>query len=129
MTGHLFDTQVLLWYLSGDARLPQSVRDIVADTRLRRCVSLSSLWEIAVKERIGKLDPGTLEQVLNRFDEGFEHLAVSERHVRRYVNMQLGGSVHRDPFDLILIAQAMEEELVLVTFDAEIRKMPVSVLP
>lgn len=118
----LLDTHALLWWLSGDDALSAAARTAIADEENGIFVSAASIWEIASKHRIGKL-PGIaaiiadLDRVIA--DQGFIGLPINLRHG------QVAGSLpgpQRDPFDRMLIAQAMLENLVLVSneqpFDA-----------
>jgi PIN domain nuclease of toxin-antitoxin system len=118
----LLDTHALLWWLAGDEQLSPSARTAIADQDNDVFVSAASAWEIATKHRIGKLPAvavivADLDRVL--LDQSFIGLPISIRHG------QAGGALpgpHRDPFDRMLIAQAMLEELPLVSnevvFDA-----------
>ena len=111
----LLDTHALLWWLDDHPRLSVPARAAIADGARRVLVSAASLWEIATKHRLGKLgeaeaflsDPAAVLQA-----EGFEPLAVTWPHAL------LAGQLdtpHRDPFDRMLAAQAMLDELVLVS--------------
>jgi PIN domain nuclease of toxin-antitoxin system len=111
----LLDTHAYLWWLGGDAALPERVRSLIGDLETVVLVSAASAWEIATKHRVGKL-PGAalivsdIEASVRR--QGFEPLAVTMRHGQR------AGSLpghHRDPFDRMLIAQAILENCVMVS--------------
>jgi PIN domain nuclease of toxin-antitoxin system len=111
----LLDTHAYLWWLGGDVSLPQRIRAMIGDLETPVLVSAASAWEIATKHRLGKL-PGAaaivsdIEASVRR--QGFEPLSVTMRHGQR------AGSLpghHRDPFDRMLIAQAMLEDCVLVS--------------
>jgi PIN domain nuclease of toxin-antitoxin system len=111
----LLDTHAFLWWLGGDAGLSLRARDAVADAANEIFVSAASTWEIATKHRIGKL-PGVAAIVADLdgaiSDQGFHGLPISVRHG------QIAGALpgdHRDPFDRMLIAQAMQETLALVS--------------
>jgi PIN domain nuclease of toxin-antitoxin system len=118
----LLDTHALLWWLSGDAALAVAARTAIADDSNDILVSAASIWEFATKHRIGKLSGiGAVVADLERAvaDQGFVGLPIDLRHG------QAAGALpgaHRDPFDRMLIAQAMLENLVLVSneqaFDA-----------
>jgi PIN domain nuclease of toxin-antitoxin system len=118
----LLDTRAFLWWLAGDDALSATAKAAMADEGNDIFVSAASTWEITTKHRIGKL-PGVAAIVadLDRtiVDQGFVGLPISLRHGQ--VAGALPGS-HRDPFDRMLIAQAMLENLVLVSnerpFDA-----------
>ncbi len=118
----LLDTHAFLWWLAGDDSLSAAARTAIADEGNGIFISAASAWEITVKHRIGKL-PGVAAIVADIVgtvvDQGFTGLPISLRHG------QVAGALpgpHRDPFDRMLIAQAMLENLVLVSneenFDA-----------
>ena len=118
----LLDTHAFLWWLSGDDQLSAAARSAIADEGNGIFISAASAWEITTKHRIGKL-PGVAAIVADLegaiVDQGFIGLPISLRHGQ--VAGALPGT-HRDPFDRMLIAQAMLENLVLVSneqpFDA-----------
>jgi PIN domain nuclease of toxin-antitoxin system len=111
----LLDTHALLWWMAGDDVLSAPARAAIADSANAVFVSAASAWEIATKSRLGKL-PGVtafiadIEQHLAR--QAFTDLPISLRHGR--VAGTLPGP-HRDPFDRMLIAQALLEDLVLIS--------------
>jgi PIN domain nuclease of toxin-antitoxin system len=118
----LLDTHAFLWWLAGDEALSDAARTAIADEANNVYISAASVWEIGTKHRLGKL-PGVRAIAANLVDaiagQGFTGLPISVRHG------QIAGSLpgpHRDPFDRMLIAQAMIENLVLVSneqsFDA-----------
>jgi PIN domain nuclease of toxin-antitoxin system len=113
----LLDTHALIWWLAGDARLPGQARDTIDDHRPRVFVSAASAWEIATKVRLGKL-PGAAAIVTDIpsviLAEGFKPLAVTVEHGQRAGG--LPGPL-QDPFDRMLIAQAMLENLHLVSIE------------
>jgi PIN domain nuclease of toxin-antitoxin system len=111
----LLDTHALIWWLMGDARLSRVARDAIADEGNEVFVSAASAWEISTKHRIGKL-PGAGPLVVDFASEvrnqSFSPLSISLAHG------QVAGSLalaHRDPFDRMLIAQAREEKMALVS--------------
>jgi PIN domain nuclease of toxin-antitoxin system len=118
----LLDTHALLWWLSGDKALPASAQAAIANEGNEVFVSAASAWEMATKHRLGKLpgiDPIADDLEAAIAHQGFQALPINLRHG------QVAGALpgpHRDPFDRMLIAQAMLENLVLVSnevsFDA-----------
>lgn len=111
----LLDTHALLWWLSDDARLTNSAREIIAEGRNVLFVSAASGWEIATKVRLGKL-PSAADLVADfpgRIDrEGFQILAITGEHA---VRAGLLAGAHKDPFDRMLIAQAQAENMPIVS--------------
>jgi PIN domain nuclease of toxin-antitoxin system len=113
----LLDTHALIWWLAGDARLPARARDAIDDHRDGVFVSAASAWEIATKVRIGKLSGAAaivadIPRVLLK--EGFQPLSLTIEHGQRAGG--LPGPL-RDPFDRMLIAQSMLENLHLVSIE------------
>jgi PIN domain nuclease of toxin-antitoxin system len=120
---YLLDTHVLLWLLGAPDRVPEALRTELADRDNELVVSAASAIEISTKVRLGKLDAATLPATLTRriADLGAITLPVTVEHGL------LAGTLrwdHRDPFDRLLVAQAMLEELVLVTVDRAITGLP-----
>ncbi len=121
----LLDTHTLLWYLAGDHGLSARARGVIDDPASTMFVSIASLWEIAIKYANGKLDLGL------SFDEfirdqlsstAFEVLAVETAHLVTLASLPLH---HRDPFDRILIAQAISDDLAIVGTDSAFDSYPI----
>lgn len=111
----LLDTHAFLWWLAGDAALSPTAKKAIASENNTIFVSAASAWEIATKHRLGKLRhaaPVAVDISAAIADQSFVSLPISVRHG------QAAGALpgrHRDPFDRMLIAQAMIENLALVT--------------
>ena len=124
----LLDTHVFLWTIAAPDRLPPKVRAAVEDDENEVFVSAASVWECVIKSRLGKLDlpddPGVYLP-RQRSRHGFESLAITERDVLRVGTLPF---IHKDPFDRVLVAQATEHRLQLVTADPLISRYPVSFL-
>lgn len=113
----LLDTHALLWWLADDPALPALARKNIASRAHTIFVSAASAWEIATKHRIGRLPQGAelaaeFESII--VSESFESLAITSLHG---VRAGLLPGPHRDPFDRMLIAQALAEGLTLVSND------------
>jgi len=124
----LLDTHVLLWWLDDSPRLGARARAAIADPDNTVWVSAATAWEIAIKTGLGRLELGEPpEDVLPREIErgGFRPLAISVEHALAVRALPLH---HRDPFDRMLVAQAMLEDLTLVTRDENIAKYEVATL-
>ncbi len=114
----LLDTQAFLWMLSGAADFSSKARKLVADPDNELFLSLASVWEIAIKSSIGKLkiaEPIATFIPAQMQANGIEQLDISFRHVARVAVLPFH---HRDPFDRLLVCQAVEEGLVLLSADA-----------
>lgn len=121
---YLLDSHVLLWWLEDSPILSRTLRETLAAPRTRVLVSAVSVWEIGIKQALGKLKaPESVVDTLQ--DEGFEELAITARHAEAAARLP---SLHRDPFDRMLVAQARVDGLVLVTHDEAIQAYDVNTL-
>ena len=109
----LLDTHVLLWAIAAPQNLPPSVRRELHAVEVY--VSAASIWEIAIKHSLGKIqaDPHAVLAAVE--PAGFKHLAISARHAAAIDRLP---ALHRDPFDRLLVAQALAEPMRLITNDA-----------
>jgi PIN domain nuclease of toxin-antitoxin system len=113
----LLDTHALLWWFTDDARLSVGARQAIADSDTVVHVSAASAWEIATKQRIGKLEgvPDAVSRYAELIEaDGFRHLPISHLHALRAGSWDVA---HRDPFDRILAAQSALERMPLVSRD------------
>lgn len=108
----LVDTQALLWWFSDNARLgPEARRSMLGGEPI---VSAVSLWEVAIKVGLGKLEADVTEMCRDVTAQLFERLALVDRHMTTYQTLPLH---HRDPFDRMLVAQSLSEDVPLLTAD------------
>lgn len=118
----LLDTHVLLWWVAGEPLDPKAGEQI-ADPANLVCVSAASVWEISIKQALGKLHlAGDIDAILA---EDFEPVPIT------FDDARLAGSLpehHRDPFDRMLVAQAQARELVLVSRDSALEPYEVPIL-
>lgn len=120
----LLDTHVLLWWLDDAKQLGVQARACVADPENLVFVSAASVWEIRIKAALGKLSlPKSFHAVLA--NQHFERLPITWEHANAVADLP---QHHRDPFDRMLIAQAMTESLVLVTHDQIVKQYAVETL-
>lgn len=121
----LLDTHVLLWYLEGHANLSVTQRQLIEDRRNQVAVSAVSLWEMTIKVSIGKLalmdDLATIEETL--LQQGIHVLPIQTAHLQCLLSLPFH---HRDPFDRLIIARALTEEMTLVSDDAAFSAYPVA---
>lgn len=124
----LLDTQIFLWYLDQTIRIPSVAREAIEAADNAVLVSAVVIWEIAIKTSAGRLEIPTADlRRLPRLIEatGFDELPVLAKHAAGVSALPWH---HRDPFDRLMIAQAREESLTLVTVDQAIRAYDVAVL-
>lgn len=119
----LLDTHIVLWWLADDPALPDEVKDRLdhePDVR----VSAATIWEIAIKQALGKIvAPADLPERVR--DSGFRELPIGFAHAMTAGRLP---PIHRDPFDRMLVAQARGEGLTLVTRDNHCQQYDVAVL-
>lgn len=123
----LLDTHIFLWYITGDDRLSSKFRAAI-ETSETVYLSVVSLWEAIVKFQLGKLSlPAPPQSWLpaQRERHGIESLTLVEAAVSRLPGLPMH---HRDPFDRILVCQAIEHDLQMVTVDPIVAKYPASIL-
>ncbi|HTV78419.1 MAG TPA: type II toxin-antitoxin system VapC family toxin [Steroidobacteraceae bacterium] len=125
----LLDTHVLLWAAGRPEQLSRTARLTLDDPRNELLFSAASLWEVAIKRSLGRadfrVDPGPLRRGL--LDNGYVELPITGEHAVAVARLP---ALHKDPFDRLLIAQAIAEDLMLLTadpllmqYDAPIRKI------
>lgn len=120
----LIDAQPLIWHRSGDPRLPEKVRAALVERGNDLFIGEGTFWEMAIKTSLKKLELlGGVESLRSEWiDSGAaQALPVEWRHTRRVVDLPF---LHRDPFDRLLIAQALTEKLTIITGDPQIAAYP-----
>ena len=119
----LIDTHLLLWAAAEPEKLSAAAWDLIAAPENDLLYSVASLWEVAIKTSLGRpafqVDVGALRRGLG--EAGYEELPILGRHV-----VAVGGlpALHKDPFDRVLVAQALTEGITLVTADAMVAAYP-----
>ena len=118
---YLIDTHILLWYITGDIRIKPDTRDKIESNNNLVFVSNASLWEIAIKQSIGKLNLNVSLSELFDFlrKKGFE---ILEYDIRDLETLQTLPFHHQDPFDRIIIAQVKTKFLEIITNDTMVMK-------
>jgi PIN domain nuclease of toxin-antitoxin system len=115
----LLDTHALLWWLAGDERLSLKARRTIADRRNDILVSAASAWEVATKHRLGKLPgagPLAVDFAREVRRQGFTGMEITMEQAQAAGELPGG---HRDPFDRMLVAQAREQRLAIVSNETE----------
>jgi PIN domain nuclease of toxin-antitoxin system len=124
----LLDSHALLWWLDDDRRLSRRARQTIADAETVIFVSVASVWEIAIKRALGKLtDPsGAIPRLPSILaDRGMGTLAIEAVHA---IDAAALPSLHRDPFDRMIVAQSRIEGFPVVTNDSAIRAYGVATI-
>lgn len=121
----LLDTHTLLWWLADDPQLGRRARELIEDPVNDILISVASLWEMAVKLRVGKLHADLAAVMEEAKREGFVVLGITPAHLMALATLPMH---HRDPFDHLLIAQAITENAVFLSEDNNASKYPVRTL-
>ena len=125
----LLDTHVFLWYITADPKLPAKFRAASQDPANEVYLSVASIWEAVIKHHLGKLPlPGPPAGYLPRQRDAHRiaSLPIDEGAMPHLAGLP---ALHRDPFDRLLVAQALQYEMVLATVDPDIAAYPVPLLP
>lgn len=119
----LLDTHLLLWAAQGIEHLPLDAQTLMSDPENELFFSVASLWEIVIKSGLGredfKVDPRVLRRSL--LDNGYHELPILSEHV---VAVGTLPTIHKDPFDRLLVAQATADGILLLTADMQVAKYP-----
>jgi len=121
---YLVDTHVLLWFFNGEEQLSQTAKQILSDKKHQKYVSIASVWELAIKIALNKLKfPNKAKGFVKAITENkFELYDIKPEHIFQLERLE---NHHKDPFDRILTATAISEEMKFITSDENIRLYPV----
>ena len=127
MNDYLLDTHVAIWFLTGDTLLSQTADQIISEDVNRIYVSVISAWELAIKISIGKLRfPGNAAGFIQAVqDNDITILPIMPSHLAVYESLPM---IHRDPFDRLLIATAIDEQISLISADKNIAQYDVPLI-
>jgi len=122
----LLDTQLLVWAMGSPQRLPAGLAPMLEDPAQVPVFSVASLWELVIKQALGRPDFSVQPALLRRtlLDEGWQELPIEAHHALAVAALP---PLHRDPFDRLLLAQASAEGLLLITADQQLAAYPVPV--
>lgn len=122
----LLDTQLLIWGAGEPSRLSRQARNLLDDPDNELLFSAASLWEVSIKRALGKKDFMVDPRLLRRglLDNGYGEFSIVSDHVVAIDNLP---PVHKDPFDRVLVAQAMVEGVTLLTTDRRLTQYPGSI--
>ncbi len=121
----LIDTHALIWFIIGDKRLSPQARQLIETPENERLVSIVSLWEIALKMSLGKLSIGaTFDELVPQqlIKNDMTLLPIEIRHLSQVAQLPF---YHRDPFDRLLIAQSISDDLPLISRDPQFDAYPI----
>ena len=123
----LLDTHAFLWYITGDDQLPKNVLETINDNSNNCFISIASIWEIVIKLSIDKLEImggfKTIEDFLDNND--FEILPIDFDDIKTLLKMDF---FHRDPFDRMIIAQAITSELKIISKDKQFKNYKIDLI-
>ena len=123
---YLLDTHSLIWFQENNPKIPSRIMEVIQHPANIILFSQVSLFEITIKQKIGKLPQfyATIEQVYEQgINDGFVFIAIQNQHIFNYNKIPLVAN-HRDPFDRLLIATAMEERTTILSFDEKLTLYP-----
>ena len=125
MGHYLLDTHTAMWFFNGDNAISENARRVIIDLSNVKYLSIVSAWELAIKIGLGKLEFNSRSAGFIRLAEknGFSILPIKHFHLTALETLSF---LHRDPFDRLLIATAIAEELTLITVDENIARYEVS---
>jgi len=125
-TSFILDTHTLIWFLNGDKQLSKPARFAIEKESNDKYVSVASVWEMAIKISLRKLEFAAFSDLANMIAEnGFEILPITFEHTLKVAELDF---IHGDPFDRILVAQCIVEHLAIISKDGNIEKYPIEVL-
>lgn len=124
---HLLDTHTIIWFINGDSELSKKARNLIERDSVTNFVSVASLWEIAIKVSLGKLElNGPFSEIKIQLDQnGFQVLPITWEDTLLIASLPFH---HRDPFDRILIAQSINNKLNIITRDEQFKHYAVSLV-
>ena len=123
----LLDTNILIWFINGDTRLSSISKELIRNTKNNCFISIASIWEIAIKISLKKLE---LNDSFSRIKElllinQFQVLHIEFEHLTFLLNLNY---FHKDPFDRIIISQAIVEHMPIITSDKCFDNYPINVI-
>ena len=125
MEHYLLDTHTAIWFFNGDSAISETAKKIINDTANTKYLSIASIWELAIKIGLGKLEFKGKSEGFKKLVEtnGFSLLPIKTSHLTALETLPL---IHRDPFDRLLIATTITENMTFITHDKNITQYEVS---
>lgn len=123
----LLDTHPFIWFINGDNQLPEKVKNLIADSKNECFLSIASIWEIAIKTSLGKLElQSDFDKITDfLFETNIEILPVRFEHFQTLLKLEYH---HRDPFDRVIISQGITENLMVMSKDEIFDKYPINLI-
>jgi len=123
----LLDTHTFLWFLGGSPELSKQARTLIENPEYEKYISIASFWEIAIKNSLGKLtlDVPFAELKAEAVKNGFQILPITFEDTLQLTTLPF---LHRDPFDRIIISQAKENNLTLISLDSNFAQYNINLL-
>jgi len=123
----LIDTQSFIWFVENDPKLPVSIRNLMKDEKCNLFISIACLWEIVIKSSLGKLHlKKDISEIINGITKsGFSILQIVPQHLITLHRLEY---IHRDPFDRIIISQAITENMQVVSSDEIFNKYQINMI-
>ncbi len=121
---YIIDTHVFLWYITGDKNLEAKSKDIISNLNNSIFLSVASIWECIIKQKLGKIKlPDNVAEylILKRIEHEVESLPINEKTMNQLAKLP---SIHKDPFDRIIICQALEMNCKIITKDSIMKQYP-----
>jgi len=124
MSGYLLDTHTTIWFFNGNESLSQTANNIIRNLSNDVYISISSAWELAIKIGLGKLDfAGKVEGFVRLAEKNeITLIPITTSHLTVLESLPM---IHRDPFDRLLVATAIAEQMTIITADANIARYDV----
>lgn len=121
---YFLDTHALIWFLNGDDKLSKKSKELIENQINSKFISIATIWGIAIKISLGKFEfkQGFMNFIDLIYENGFEIIPISIEHTLKVSTLEF---IHRDPFDRLIIAQAITDNLTIITKDEHIEKYEV----
>ena len=126
MSENLLDTHTFIWFINGDNELSKNARELIEADDSVNFISIASIWEIAIKISLGKLQLNTsFEEIDRQIDNnGFELLPITFEHTLLLSKLPFH---HRDPFDRMIIAQSIANRLTVISKDDNLKNYTINI--
>jgi len=123
----LVDTHALIWFITDNNKLPINTKKFIESKDNDCYVSIATFWEIGIKNSIGRLDLNSdLQKIFQIIEEsGFDILPITTNHILQNADLEL---YHQDPFDRIIIAQAIVEKMTIITKDTQFKNYNIPIV-